>query len=104
VIGQHYDGYIRPHSLDFTGNGCAIQETQVVLEDDGIHGPRHKHPQTFGTVGCRCQLISMFLQQTQLFRIPVDTQERPVGCHGDHLYKATILQCCSKLLNVTSQN
>jgi len=74
VIGQHYDRYIRPDLLDFVGNRYAIQQTQVVLDDNGIHRPRHKQPQTVGTVSCGCQVVSVFPQQTQLAWIPVDTQ------------------------------
>jgi len=74
VIGQHDNGHLRPDLFDLIGDSCTVQEAEVVLEDDGIYGPRHEKPQTLGTVGSGCQLVSVFLQQTQLSWIAVYTQ------------------------------
>jgi len=74
MIGQHDNRYLRPNLLDLIGDGCAIEETQVVLEDNGIDGPGHEKPQPLGTVGGGFQLVSVFLQQTKLNGIPMYTQ------------------------------
>src|SRR5208283_5565280 len=65
VIGQHDNGHLRPDLFDLIGDSCTVQEAEVVLEDDGIYGPRREKPQAIGTVGSGCQLVSVFLQQTQ---------------------------------------
>ncbi|MFY9560535.1 MAG: hypothetical protein WAQ52_09905 [Terriglobales bacterium] len=39
VIGHHDNGYFRPDLLDLIGDGCAVQEAEVVLEHNGIHRP-----------------------------------------------------------------
>ncbi len=59
----------------------AIQETQLVVEDNRIHRLRHEEPQTLGTASRGYQLVSVLLQQTQLSRIPVNAQQRAVRSH-----------------------
>jgi len=44
VIGQHDNGYFGPDLLDLIGDSSTVQKAEVVLEDDGIHGPRHEKP------------------------------------------------------------
>jgi len=87
VIDQHDDGHVGPHLLDLIGDSCAIHESKVVLEDDGIHGPRHEKPQAIGTVGSGCQLIAIFLQHTQLSWVAVYTQQGAVGSHASYVYQ-----------------
>ncbi|MGA2005325.1 MAG: hypothetical protein ABSG70_18200 [Terriglobales bacterium] len=79
VIGKHDNGYFGPDLLDLIGDGCTVQEAEVVFEDDGIHGTRHEKPQAVGTVGSGCQLVSVFLQQNQLSWIVVYAQQGVVG-------------------------
>ncbi len=74
MIDQHYDRYIRSDLLDHISNGCTIQQTQLVLEDDCIHRPRHEKPQTIRTGRSGCQLVTVFCQQTQLSRIAMYAQ------------------------------
>jgi hypothetical protein len=74
VIDHHDNGHLRPDSLDLIGDGCTIHEAQVVLENYGIHRPRHEKPQTIGTGGSGCQFVTVFGQQTQLSRIPMYAQ------------------------------
>jgi hypothetical protein len=71
VVGQHDDGNLRLDLLDLSRDDRAIQKTEVVLEHNCIHGPRHEKPQSIATVGRGYQFVSVFLQQTQLSRIPV---------------------------------
>jgi hypothetical protein len=44
VIDKHDNGHLGPDVPDLVGDGCAIQEAQVVFENDSIHVPRHKKP------------------------------------------------------------
>jgi hypothetical protein len=46
VIDHHDNGHLGPHPLDLIGDGCAIDEAQMVFEDNRIHRPRHEKPQT----------------------------------------------------------
>jgi len=71
VVGQHDDGKLRFDLLDLRRHQPAIQKAQVVLQYNCIHGPRHEKPQAVATVGRGYQFVSIFLQQTELSRIPV---------------------------------
>ena len=82
VIGHHNNGYFGSYLLDLISDSCAVHEAEVVLEDDGIHRPRHQKPQAIGTVGSGCQFVSVFLQQTQLRWIAVYAQQSAVGAHA----------------------
>jgi hypothetical protein len=71
VVGQHDDGNLWPDLPDLSRDDSSIQETEVVLEDNCIHGPQLEKLQRIATVGRDYQLVSIFLQQTQLSWIPV---------------------------------
>jgi hypothetical protein len=73
--------------LDLVGDGYAIHEAEMVFKDNCIHGPRHEEPQTIGTVGRGCQLVSVFLQQTQLRWIPVYAEQGAIGSHAVYVYR-----------------
>jgi hypothetical protein len=62
ALSEHDDGKAWFDLLDLSRDDCAIQKAEVVLEHNCIHGPRHKQPQTVGTVGRGYQLVSVFLQ------------------------------------------
>jgi hypothetical protein len=81
VISQHDNGYFWSNVFNLIGDGCTIHQTQVVLEDNGVNGPRREEPQSVGPVGCGCDLVSAFLQQTQLIGIPVYAQQGAVANH-----------------------
>ena len=51
VFSEHDDGDPWFDLLDLSGSDRAIQESQVVLEHNCIHGMRHEKPQTVGTGG-----------------------------------------------------
>ncbi len=76
MVGQHDNRYVRPDVLDLVGDGRAIQQAEVVFEDNRIHRLRHEKTQAIATVGRSGQLVSVFLQQLKLGRIPVYAQQR----------------------------
>jgi len=80
MIGQHDNRYIGPYMLDLVCNGGAIQQAEVVFEDDRVNRLRHEKTQTIATVGRGRQLVSVFLQQLKLGWIPVYAQQR-IGRH-----------------------
>ncbi len=71
VLSQHDDGHLGLDLLDLGCDDPAIQETQLVVEDNCINRPRHKQPQTLATRARGQELVSILLQQTQLGWIPV---------------------------------
>jgi hypothetical protein len=99
VIHQHDDRNIRPDLLNLVGDGRAIEEAEVVLEDHCMHGPRHEKPETIGTISGGCQLVSAFLQQTQFRGIPVYAEQGAIGSHAVYVYQGRFPQICAKLLN-----
>jgi hypothetical protein len=44
MIGKHYDWELWLDLFDVCRNDCAIYQTQMVLEHNCIHGPRHQKP------------------------------------------------------------
>ncbi len=74
VIDQHDHGYVRPGLLDLIGDRHAIQQAQVVFEDNGVHRPRYQEPQSIRTIGCGRQFVSVLLQVAKLSGIPVNAQ------------------------------
>ncbi len=62
MIHQHDNRYFRPDLLNLIGDGCSIEEAEMVFEDNCMHGLRHEKPQTIRTVGSGCQIISVFPQ------------------------------------------
>ena len=67
--------------LDLSRHHPAVQQAQVILEHDCIHGQRHEKPQAIGTIGRGYQIVSVFLQQTQLSRVPVYAKQSAVCSH-----------------------
>src|SRR5580700_5144661 len=61
VVGQHDNRNVWPNLLDRTGNGCAIEKAEMVFEHNCIDGPRHKNSQTFRSIGCGHQVVSLLL-------------------------------------------
>ncbi len=80
MVGQHDNRYVRPDVLDLVGDGCAIQQAEVVFEDNRIHRLRHEKTQAIATVGRGGQLVSVFPQQLKLGWIPVYAQQH-IGRH-----------------------
>jgi hypothetical protein len=99
VIDHHDNGNLGPDTLDLIGDGYTVREAKVVFENNGIHWPRHENPQTIGTRGSSCQLITVFRQQPQLSRISVYAQQSAVGSHTAYI-QAGFQQFCSKLLKL----
>ena len=50
VLSQHDDGNLWVDLFDLSRHHSAIQKAQLVVEHNCIHRPRHKEPQTIGTV------------------------------------------------------
>src|SRR5271168_2224104 len=82
VIRQHDDGNRWAEPLDLTRNECAIQKSKGIFEHDCIHGLRRKKSQAFVAGGRGEQLVSVLLQQAQLSRVAVDTEQSVVGSHA----------------------
>lgn len=82
VVNQHYDWHLRLDPLDLSCDECTVQLAQMVLEHYCIHRVRHRKPQALGAVGRGDQLVSLFLQQGQSRRIPVNTKQGAIGSHS----------------------
>ena len=74
VLREHDDGDFWFDMLDLGSDDGPIQKAKVVLEHNCIHRPRHEEPQAFVTIARGQQVVSVFLQQTQLSRVPVYAQ------------------------------
>jgi hypothetical protein len=74
VFGQHDNRNFGPDLLDQIRNRGAVQQTEMVLQDNAIYRSRHKKPQTLGPTGRGQKFVSVILQQTQFGRIAVDAE------------------------------
>jgi hypothetical protein len=61
VVSKHDDGNLWFDLLDLSRHNRTVQEAQVVIQNNAIHGPRHKKPQAITTVCCGYQPVSIFL-------------------------------------------
>ena len=61
VVGEHDDRNFWPDLLDRTRDSRTIEKAKVVLQQNSIHRPRHKKPQTFSPVGRGQQVVSLVL-------------------------------------------
>src|ERR1700745_2342677 len=60
VVSKHDDGNLWFDLLDLSRHSRTVQEAQVVIQNNGIHGQRHKKPQTVTTVSCGYHLSIHF--------------------------------------------
>jgi len=56
--------------------------SELVFEHDRIHGLRSKKVQAFVALGRGEQLVSILLQQAQVSRVAVDTEQSVVLSHA----------------------
>jgi len=61
AVSKYDDGNLWFDLLDFSRHNRTVQEAQVVIQNNAIHGPRRKKPQTITTVSCGYQPVSIFL-------------------------------------------
>ena len=68
--------------FDFVRHDRAVQQSQVIFQNHGIHGLCHQEPQALATVACGNHAVSVLVEQGQLPGITVDEQHSGVGDHA----------------------
>jgi hypothetical protein len=74
VLSKHHDGDLRVDLLDLRCDDHPVQEAKVVLDHNCIHRPQHEKLKAVVPVGRGYQIVPVFLQQTELGRLPVNAE------------------------------
>ena len=76
--------------FDFVRHDGAVQQSQVIFENDSIHGLRLQEPQTIASAGCGNQSVSLFLQERSTARDRDVCTERVASGHASEYIGRTL--------------
>lgn len=74
VVTHHNNRNVRAHLFDLRGEDRTVQQAEVILDHDRIHGLQHQEAQALIPAGCGHNAISVLLQVEELTRIAMDAE------------------------------